>query len=92
MPFVDVLTCMAASSASICGVGLLERTALRTLMVLPKWPLAGWQDWQVVGLTCGAVTLVVLGASVMLQHRACDDAKPGISDKGSSKTRRATPL
>jgi hypothetical protein len=59
MFFVTMLTLIGVSSASKYGVPEMDHSALRTLVVLPTWPLARVLGWPVAAAVGGSGLLIV---------------------------------
>jgi hypothetical protein len=59
MFFITMLTLIGVSSASRHGVPEMGHSALRTLMVLPTWPMTGVLGWPCVAAVSGSGFLVV---------------------------------
>jgi hypothetical protein len=59
MFFITMLTLIGTSSASRYGVPEMGHSALRTLMVLPTWPLARVLGWPVAAGVGGSGLLII---------------------------------
>jgi hypothetical protein len=59
MFFVTLLTLIGVSSASKYGVPEMGHSALRTLMVLPTWPLSRMLGWSLAAAVGGSGILIV---------------------------------
>jgi hypothetical protein len=65
MSLFSVLAWIGVSSVSKGGLDVWGQPLLRTLVVLPMWPLAEWPGWSLVGVVCGTGAVGLAGAVVI---------------------------
>jgi hypothetical protein len=53
MSLATAVTVFSESAIRKGGMGIIEYSTLRALMVLPTWPLASWFGWPTVGAVGG---------------------------------------
>ena len=94
MSFVPVLTILGRTGTGDGPVAGSSHAALRTLMVLPTWPLRGWAGVVVILVLSGTacvVVLVALGTGYVARSRTHLGRPSTTFDHGKGRTESRDP-